>query len=103
MAGTIAGTGWRVISNQVSVVKDSANAHAGSSNFLALADGIISNAIPTIPGAKYTLTYAYRGPGIVGLWRGENNPNDSISANNGTLQSGANYALGEVGQGLSIV
>ena len=66
----VSGTGWVVITNQVSVVNDPANAYQGS-QFLALANGIISNNIPTVPGGKYTLTYAYRGPALVGLWRGE--------------------------------
>ncbi len=42
-------------------------------NLLALADGQISRVLPTIPGTTYTLSYAYRGPGAVALWRGESN------------------------------
>ena len=45
-------------------------------NLLALADGQITRTLPTVPGKKYTLSYAYRGPGIVSLWRGESNAVD---------------------------
>ena len=60
------GNGWTVITNQVSVVTDPANAYEGS-NFLALAGGVISNTLPTVAGQTYPLTFAYRGPGIAGL------------------------------------
>ena len=75
-SGTTFGNGWTVTSNQVSVVTDPANAYAGS-NFLALASGTIFTNLPTVAGQTYTLTFAYRGPGIAGWWRGENNASDS--------------------------
>jgi subtilisin-like proprotein convertase family protein len=95
VAGQTVG-GWSVGSGQVSVVTDPANAYEGS-NFLALASGSISNNLPTVAGQTYTLTFAYRGPGIVGWWRGESSPVDNINADNGTLLNGATYASGEVG------
>jgi subtilisin-like proprotein convertase family protein len=88
--------GWTVTSNQVSVVDDPATAYAGSSNFLALANGVILTNLPTVAGQTYTLSFAYRGPGIVGLWRGENNYNDSIYGNTGIGQD-INFTPGEVG------
>jgi subtilisin-like proprotein convertase family protein len=87
--------GWTVLTNQVSVVTDPTNACVGS-NFLALASGVISNTLPTAAGNIYTLTFAYRGPGIVSLWRGESNANDSIGGNNGYLSNDVSYATGEV-------
>ncbi|HTX21011.1 MAG TPA: LamG-like jellyroll fold domain-containing protein [Candidatus Aquilonibacter sp.] len=90
-------TGWTVLTNQVSVVTDPTNAYQGS-NFLALANGIISNTLPTTAGNVYTLTFAYRGPGIAAWWRGEDNANDSINGNNGTPMNGITYTNGEVGQ-----
>ena len=92
----VTGTGWSVVNNQVSVVNDPTNAYQGT-QFLALANGVISNNIPTVPGGKYTLNYAYRGPGIVSWWRGENNALDSSGGNNGVLTSGGTYGPGEVG------
>ena len=71
-----------VITNQVSVVNDPPDAQAGT-NFLALALGTITNAVATVPGAKYTLTYGYGGPGIVSWWRGESNTLDELGINNG--------------------
>jgi alpha-tubulin suppressor-like RCC1 family protein/subtilisin-like proprotein convertase family protein len=92
---------WSVVSNQVSVMNDPVNAYGGSSNFLALANGTISNSIPTVPGAQYTLTFAYRGPGIVGWWRGESNSTalDVIGGNNGTFVGGVTFTNAVVGQG----
>ena len=87
--------GWAENTNQVTVITDTNLAYQGS-NLLALADGQISRILPTVPGQTYTLSYAYRGPGIVSLWRGENNGNDSISNNPGTPSS-MTYASGVVG------
>ncbi|MBI3852594.1 MAG: immunoglobulin domain-containing protein [Verrucomicrobia bacterium] len=36
--------------------------------------------------------------GLVGWWRAESNANDSADGNQGTLQGGVNFVLGEVGQ-----
>jgi subtilisin-like proprotein convertase family protein len=93
----VANSGWTVLSNQVSLVTDSLNAYGGS-NFLALANGVISNTLPTVAGTAYTLTFAYRGPGIVGWWRAENNTNDSINGNNPSAVQAITFASGEVGQ-----
>ncbi|HEV2320610.1 MAG TPA: LamG-like jellyroll fold domain-containing protein, partial [Verrucomicrobiae bacterium] len=87
---------WNVLSNQVSVVNDPANADAGS-HFLALANGTVSNTLPTVAGRAYVLTFRYRGPAIDGWWRAESNTVDSIYSNNGTWINGAVYAVGEVG------
>jgi subtilisin-like proprotein convertase family protein len=91
--------GWGVTASQVSVVYDPSNAPAGSSNFLALALGTIITNLPTTPGVTYTLTYDYRGPGIVSWWRGEGNTNDELGINNGIGGPGLGYGPGEVGQG----
>jgi subtilisin-like proprotein convertase family protein len=96
LAGQTVG-GWTVTTNQVSLLTDPANAYQGS-NFLALASGGISYTLPApVTGGVYTLTFAYRGPGIAGWWRGETNANDSISGNNGTLMNGTGFTVGEVG------
>jgi subtilisin-like proprotein convertase family protein len=95
----VANSGWKVLTNQVSLVTDPTNAYGGS-NFLALANGVISNTLPTVVGNTYSFTFAYRGPGIVSLWRGESNANDSIDGNNGLVTTGSvQYAAAEVGQG----
>ena len=71
--------------------------------FLALASGLISNNLPTVAGQTYTLTFAYRGPGIASLWRGESNTVDSISGYNGTFLGDPRYATnGVVGQAFQI-
>ena len=91
--------------NLVSVVNDPSTAlagDAGGSNYLALANGTITRAIPTVPGRIYNVTFWYRGPGIAGWWRGEGNANDSSDPendnNNGTLIGRFNFPAGEVGQ-----
>jgi subtilisin-like proprotein convertase family protein len=92
--------GWAENTNQVTVITDTNLAYRGS-NLLALADGQISRILPTVPGQTYTLTYAYRGPGAVSLWRGETNANDSVDGNNGSLVNGTSFAAGEVNQAFS--
>lgn len=62
--------GWSVTNNQVSVVNDAATAQAGS-QFLALGNGSIRTLLPTVAGATNLLTFQYRGPGAVSMWRGE--------------------------------
>ena len=99
--GLTFGTNWTVITNEVSVVDDPANDYDSDGNFLALASGVISNNLPTVAGQTYTLSFAYRGPGIVSLWRGEGNANDSIYGDNGTLDNGT-YTGGEVGQAFEL-
>jgi len=39
--------------------------------------------------------------GLVSWWPGEGNPNDAMGGNNGTLQTGATFTPGEVGQSFS--
>ena len=88
--------GWQVLTNQVTVISNASLAYGGSTNLLALADGQIFRALPTIPGTTYTLSFAYRGPSAVALWRGESNTLDSISGNTG-VPSNITYASGAVG------
>ena len=40
--------------------------------------------------------------GLVAWWKGENNANDSVGINNGTLMNGAGFAAGEVGQAFNL-
>ena len=96
--------GWTVTSNEVSVVYDPTNSYQGS-NFLALANGVISNNLATTPGQTYTVSFAYRGPGIVSLWRGENSTADSVGGNNGFVSNNVTYVTydaGEVGQAFDL-
>ena len=93
----VANSGWKVLTNQVSLVTDPTNAYGGS-NFLALANGVISNTLPTVVGNTYSFTFAYRGPGIAGWWRGESNFNDSINGNNTTAVQNILFPAGEVGR-----
>ena len=102
--GTATNT-FLVTNNQVSVVTDPATAYAGS-NFLALAGGTISRLIPTTPNREYTVSYAYRGPGLAAWWRGEGNALDSASpetnGNNGRLIGRFTFPAGEVGQAFAL-
>ncbi len=91
----VANSGWKVLTNQVSVVNDPINAHDGS-NFLALANGVISNTLPTVAGNTYTFTFAYRGPGAINFWQGESNGVDVIGGNNGMVTNTASFTNGEV-------
>ena len=94
--------GWIVAGNQVSVQTDPVNAYTGNSNLLALANGTLYTTLATVPGATYTLTFQYRGPDIVSMWRGENNPLDSAGGgNDGTWNGTGAYGLGEVGSAFS--
>ncbi|TAK96516.1 MAG: hypothetical protein EPO07_14425 [Verrucomicrobia bacterium] len=87
--------GWTILTNQVSVENDPANAAAGTS-YGALAAGKLTRIVPTVRGRNYRFAWAHRGPGIAGWWRGEGNAKDSVTNNNGTTQL-ITYAPGEVG------
>ena len=93
--------GWSVSNNQVSVVNDALNSQSGS-KFLALANGSISVNLPTTAGVPSVLSFSYRGPGILGWWRGQANANDEINGNAGTLINGATFGIGEVGLGYDL-
>jgi subtilisin-like proprotein convertase family protein len=87
--------------NQVSVVSDPAVASSGS-NFLALGYGIIQRTNLVTPFRLVTFSYAYRGPGIAGWWRGEGDGRDSSDAElkgqNGSLIGRFNFPAGQVSQ-----
>jgi alpha-tubulin suppressor-like RCC1 family protein/subtilisin-like proprotein convertase family protein len=87
--------------NQVSVVSDPAVAFTGS-NFLALGYGIIQRTNFVTPNRLVTFSYAYRGPGISGWWRGEGDARDSSDAEsmgqNGSLIGRFDFPAGQVSQ-----
>jgi len=91
---------WTVITNQVTVISNSVLAKTGT-NLLALADGQISRILPTIPGQPYTVSFAYRGPGLAAFWRAESNTLDSVNGNNATASPGITYPAGQVGRGFN--
>ncbi len=93
---------WTVLTtNMVTVVTGGPPVTVGAQS-LALRAGQLSNSVPTTPGRSYRLNYDYRSfgnlDGIVAWWPGENNVIDIVGANNGALQGGSGYAVGEVGQ-----
>jgi hypothetical protein len=94
--------GWRVVSNQVEIIADAEGAHGGA-NYLALAAGHISKTFATQPGATYQLRYYARGFGIIDWWPADNNAEDVVGANNGTVRDARNvtYTDGEASQAFS--
>lgn len=99
--------GWTVVSSNawatnliytntlVSVVGDASVANSGS-NFLALGAGHLMRTNATVAGRPYRLSYAFRGPGIVDWWSGNQNTKDLIGGNNGTFVGTNSYAPGKV-------
>jgi alpha-tubulin suppressor-like RCC1 family protein/subtilisin-like proprotein convertase family protein len=87
--------------NEVSVVSNPAVAFTGT-NYLALAYGTILRTNQVDPFHMYTFSYAYRGPGIAGWWRGEGDARDSSDAEqhgqNGALIGRFDFPAGEVSQ-----
>ncbi len=61
--------GWRVLTNQVSVVED-CKPFVRRNHFLALSSGTLSGCFRPSPGRAYNLSVAYRGPGIISWWPG---------------------------------
>ena len=93
----IGGSGWTVETNQVGVMNDPHNAHAGS-NFLALTTGRIAQTFATVPGTTYELHYFVRSPQITDWWPADDTLADIVGANNGTVPyPGPTYDVGEVG------
>lgn len=58
------------------------------------------NTTPDAPSVVLSCTAAP--PGMVAWWAGDGNALDSRSRNNGTLQNGATFAAGKVGQAFSL-
>ncbi len=89
--------GWTVTNGMVAVVSNSQFAATGT-NFLVLATGAITRQLDTIPGARYQLFYALRGPCMVSWWNGDRDPltgrlKDLINLNDGAMINGAtNFA-----------
>jgi len=91
--------GWIVAANNEAVVRsnDLYRANTGT-NFLALANGELTNQITTFIGQPYTMRFAYRGPGLVDWWPLDGNVNDVIGTNNGTITPTLSSVTGVVGQ-----
>ncbi len=92
--------GWLVATNEVSVMTEPVVAYNGG-KYLALATGQLKQTFATLPGASYELNYYARSPGLISWWPAEDNANDLLGLNNGTLIGGATYAAGEVGKAFS--
>src|SRR6185369_10167755 len=92
---------WTVINGPVTVISNRL-VDAEGSNFVALANGTIASALPTIPGHRYTITYSVRGPGAVSWWSGDVEPLtqrawDVLGGNNGAfIQNATNSNNGFV-------
>jgi subtilisin-like proprotein convertase family protein len=90
--------GWFLETNQgfneVSVVSDPGAAHSGS-NFLALANGRLSQTFTTVPGASYEFRYYARSPGLTDWWPADNDVIDLVGTNKATTTNMA-YDVGEV-------
>jgi subtilisin-like proprotein convertase family protein len=94
---------WTVISNDVAVVaSEDLYPAADGQDYLALADGVMTTTIPTAASQAYTMTYDYRGPGLLDWWPFEGDADDIIGTNNGTLVRGSvTYTnFGEVGRAI---
>ncbi len=97
--------GWSVLTTNVVTVITGGPPETVGAQSLALQAGQMLRTVPTVPGRRYELGYAYRKAGslddIVAWWPGQLNAIDIVGGNNGTLQGGAGYAAGEVGQAFS--
>ena len=84
---------WTVTNGPVTVISN-AFLDGAYTNCLAMATGAVQCLMPTIPGHRYQLTYALRGPCASGWWNGTVDPlsrraEDLISGNNGEFFNGA--------------
>jgi subtilisin-like proprotein convertase family protein len=99
--------GWKVESNQVSVIQDPLLGPPAGSNVLALANGQISRTLNTTHGLQYSLSLFYRGPDIISWWRGggdngaPGNTSDYVGNANGTPFGNIGFPAGEVGGAFS--
>ncbi len=101
--------GWAVMNTNpvkvvsVNVLATNEGTPIAGQNVLALHNGSIQTVLPTIIGKSYTLSFMAHGRPVAnnpgGWWKGEGNTLDSsLNGNPGTLNNGAGYANGEVGQ-----
>jgi subtilisin-like proprotein convertase family protein len=90
---------WTVTSNYAAVVNTSNSAYSAytGTNYLALAAGQLTQVIPTVIGQAYSITYAYRGPGLINWWPFEGDAEDLIGTNNGVI-SGSTVNFLQQGQ-----
>jgi subtilisin-like proprotein convertase family protein len=92
--------GWRVLSNVVAVVPD-LSVPWRSNNILVLADGAISNTIPTLAVSSFRLSYEVtHAPyivGTVGWWPFDGDAKDIFSGLDGLALGNATFAGGKTG------
>jgi len=73
-----------------------------SKTFKALLGGVlIISFVFILVDNAYAQSCVLAPDGLVSWWPGEGNANDIADANNGTLQGGATFATGRVGQAFS--
>jgi Concanavalin A-like lectin/glucanases superfamily len=72
--------------------------------FIALRLGVLAllMSYTAVTAAHAIATCALPAAGMVGWWPGDGNANDIVGGDNGTLQGGATYAAGEVGEAFSL-
>lgn len=86
------------------VVQASLTVTVDESGNIALSKGTALNplimppVITTVDNTYHTPAYA----GLVGWWKGNGNPNDSLGSNHGTLFGNTTYALDKVGQSFQL-
>ncbi len=72
-------------------------------NVVRILAGILALAALSTPANKAAAQSCTAPPsGMVGWWPGDGNANDIAGANDGTLENGAGFAAGEVGQAFSL-
>ena len=97
-APAVGARNWTVVNGPVTVISNSGFAATGS-NSIALGNGAVQCALPTVPGNRYRLAYSVRGPGMVSWWNGDTEPLshrawDILSGNNGAFIDGATNGPG---------
>jgi len=91
---TVTTNGFLYTTNsEVGVVTDTNIAESGT-NFLALTSGRITQTFATTPNLPYEILFYVRAPGLTNWWPGDDNAEDIIGTNNGTLSTSTNIASG---------
>ncbi|MBK8813803.1 MAG: hypothetical protein IPN69_24155 [Acidobacteria bacterium] len=82
-----------------------AGSNAAVFSFGGAGSGLVSNPLPATGRSALDApetTCAPAPPGMVGWWPGDGNTTDVVGGNNGTLENGATFTAGKVGQGFGL-
>src|SRR5205085_761073 len=96
-----AANGWKVVGDPTPHAEIALQGAIAVTTYYATTSATAGSRQTTVAGNYIGTDVNGNGRGTTGWWKGENNANDAVDGSNGTLNGGATFATGKVGQAFS--